>query len=117
MNMAGERRVKEESMLIGGRNAVKEALASGAAVEMLYALEGAGHALEEEILSAAAAKGIPVKRVSKDKLNALYGSDRHQGIAAVLPPFRYAEVEDMLSEAEEKGEPPFVVVLDGIQEP
>ena len=101
---------------IYGRHPVLEALHAGARVQQLLVAEGQKESgTLAEILAAAAQRGAAVERVSKGKLTQLVGRDaNHQGVVAALPPFRYSSVETILARAE--GEPPFLLLLDGIQD-
>ena len=102
--------------MIYGRNAVREALNAGAGVKKLLFVSNAS----EEILSLvekAREEGIETVPVEKDRLSFLTGTDRHQGVAASLKPFRFSDVDDMLRDASEKGEQPFLILLDSVQDP
>lgn len=106
----------DEGMYIGGKNAVREALKANAFIDKLYVAIGTKGQAVDEIIELARKKGIPVQLVSKDRLNEFY-TGKHQGIVAKTPPYVYKEVEDILDMAKERNEVPFVIILDGIQDP
>ena len=102
---------KENENIIEGRNAVMEAFRSGKPVDKLYVLDGcqdgAVRRKHDTILNF----------VEKDRLNQLSETGKHQGVIASVAAYEYAEVEDMLKLAEEKGEDPFLIILDNIEDP
>lgn len=107
--------------IIYGRNTVKAAIKSGRALDKLLAAKELDDPSVREILTLATQRHIPIVRVDKRKLDSLtmpFGHDgkpaNHQGVAAVTPAMEYAEVEDMLALAEQRGEPPFIILLDGV---
>ena len=107
--------------ILYGRNTVKAAVKSGRAVDKLLAAKEIDDPSVREILTLAAQRHIPIVRVDKRKLDSLtlpFGHDgkpaNHQGIVAVTPAMEYAEMEDILARAAQRGEPPFLVLLDGV---
>jgi len=107
--------------IIYGRNTVKSAIKSGRALDKLLAAKEIDDPSVREILTLAAQRHIPIVRVDKRKLDSLtqpFGYEgkpaNHQGVVAVTPAMEYAELEDILARAAEKGEPPFVILLDGV---
>lgn len=106
----------DEGFYIGGKNAVVEALKANSFIDKLYIAVGAKGQIIDEIIKLAREKGIPVQLVSRDKLDEFYAG-KHQGVVAKTPPYVYKEVEDILAIAKNKGEHPFVIILDGIQDP
>ncbi len=104
-----------DEQIIYGRNAVTEALLSGKPVDTVYIQKGAKGL--GKIISLAKEAGAVVKDAGDEKLNALSEGGKHGGVAAVLAAAEYATVEDLLKVAEEKGEPPFLVIADEIQDP
>ena len=102
---------------IVGRNSVLEALKSGRSLNKIMVAKGEKHGSVLEILGQARAQGIIVQEVETAKLEALAGGMRHQGIVASAAPVAYAELEDVFAAAEEKGEPPFLILLDEIEDP
>ncbi len=104
-----------EEEIIYGRNAVTEALLSGRAVDTVYVLKtakGMG-----KIISLAKESGAVVKDVSEEKLDMLAPGGKHGGVAAKAAAAEYSTVEDILLTAKEKGEPPFIIIADEIQDP
>lgn len=102
---------------IEGRNVVIEALRSGRTVDKIYIQDGCQDGPVKTILREAKKQGILVQFVEKAVLNRLSGTGRHQGVIADVAAYAYAEVEDILQAAREKGEDPFVFVLDSIEDP
>lgn len=103
-----------EEQMIYGRNAVTEALRAGRTVDTVYVLKTAKLG---GVVSLAKESGAVVKDAGEEKLRALTGTDKHGGVAAVLCAAEYAEPEELLRFAEERGEPPFLILADGIQDP
>lgn len=103
--------------IIAGRNCVKEALNSGRAIESVLIARGNKSGSCTAIIAQAKDKGIPVKEVDSKKLDFLCGSAVHQGIAAMAAVKEYSTVEDIFTTAMERGEPPFIIVLDEIEDP
>ncbi len=104
-----------DEQIIYGRNAVTEALLSGKTVDTVYIQKNAKGL--GKIISLAKDSGAVVKDANDDKLNQLSEGGKHGGVAAVLAAAEYATVEDLLKVAEEKGEPPFLIIADEIQDP
>ena len=101
--------------IIAGRNPVAEALRSGRAIDSLYVAKGQR---QDGGLSAKARKaGIPIKEVDARKLDHMCNGANHQGVLAVAAAKEYATVEDMLALAEARGEPPLLLVCDGLEDP
>lgn len=114
-NKAGEMQGSENK--IEGRNAVLEAFRSGKTIDKLYVLDGCQDGPVKSITREARKHDTIINYVSKERLDQLSETGKHQGVIAVSAAYRYAEVEDMLKAAEEKGEPPFLILLDGIEDP
>ena len=112
--MADER-VKE--FLIEGRNAVIEAFRAGKTIDRLYILDGCKDGPVLTIKREAARHDTQIKYVAKERLDQLSETARHQGVIAQAAAYEYAEVEDILQKAREKGEAPFVFLLDNIEDP
>lgn len=108
---------RDSESVVAGRNAVLEALKSGALVEKLYIQRGEKQGSIVRILALAKEKGIPVAEADRVKLDHLAGSDAHQGVVATLREREYCSVEDMLREAERSGEPPLLILCDGLEDP
>ena len=103
--------------VIVGRNAVSEALRSGRAIDSLYLARGNRTGSLSAIAAKAKQMGIAVKEADPKKLDYLCGGANHQGVAAVAAAHEYAQVEDLFRLAEERGESPFFIVADGLEDP
>lgn len=104
-------------MLIEGRNACIEAFRSGKTVEKCYLQEGVQDGPLNTVLHEAKKNKIPVQFVSKERLSQLSETGKHQGVIIVVSEAAYSSVEDILARAAEKGEAPFIILLDGIEDP
>ena len=104
-----------DEQIIYGRNAVTEALLSGKTIDTVYIQKGAKGL--GKIISLAKDSGAVVKDANDEKLSQLSEGGKHGGVAAVLAAAEYATVDDLLKVAEEKGEPPFLIIADEIQDP
>lgn len=106
-----------EETMIEGRNAVLEAFRSGKTVDKLFVLDGCQDGPVKTITREAKKQNTIIHYVAKERLDQLSETGKHQGVIAQAAAYRYEEVEDMLKLAEEKGEPPFLFILDGIEDP
>ena len=106
-----------ESCSIEGRNAVLEAFRAGKTIDKLYVQEGLNDGPIQSVLREAKKQDTIVRFVEKERLDQLSRTGTHQGVIAMAAAFEYAEVEDILKKAEEKGEDPFLFLLDGIEDP
>jgi 23S rRNA (guanosine2251-2'-O)-methyltransferase len=102
---------------IEGRNAVLEAFRSGKTIDKLFVLDGCPDGPVKSILREAKKADTIVSYVTKERLDQLSGTGKHQGVIAISAAYAYADVEDILAAAREKGEPPFIFLLDGIEDP
>ena len=102
---------------IEGRNAVREALRAGKTVERLYVQEGLTDPAAVSIVTEAQKKNIQVRFVKKERLDEMSETGSHQGVIASVSAYEYGTVEQMLAAAAEKGEDPFLILLDGIEDP
>ena len=109
--------MRYQEMTIEGRNAVAEALRAGKPIDRLFIQDHCQDGPVLTIKRLARAKDIPVKYVEKERLDQLSETGRHQGVIAYAAAYEYAQVEDMLAAAQEKGEPPVLFLLDGIEDP
>ena len=100
-----------------GRNAVTEALKSGRGINKLWIASGDREGSVAEIAELAKERGIVVQYVERAKIESLAGGHRPQGVLAYVAPVPYAELDDILTAAEEKGEAPFLVLLDELEDP
>ena len=105
------------SGILAGRNPVAEALRSGRAVDCVYLAPGPRSGQLPLILRLAKEQGVPVKEADPRKLSHMCNEANHQGVVAVAAAKDYATVEDMLSLAQSRGEPPLLVVCDGLEDP
>lgn len=103
--------------LIEGRNAVIEALKSDRTIEQILIAKGDVEGSINLIRSLAKDRGIVIKEVDRKKLDLMSVSNSHQGVAAIVTPYKYFSVEDILKYAEEKNEKPFIIILDEIEDP
>ena len=110
-----ERELPEDVLI--GRNAVTEALRAGRGINKLLLAEGDKEGAVSEILALAKERGIVTQFVERSKIEAIAGGLRHQGVLAYAAPVAYAELEDILKAAEEKGEEPFLLLLDELEDP
>lgn len=106
-----------EESRIEGRNAVLEAFRSGKTIDKLYVLDGCQDGPVKSITREARMHDTIINYVAKERLDQLSETGKHQGVIAVSAAYEYAEVEDILAAAEEKGEAPFIIILDGIEDP
>lgn len=102
---------------IEGRNAVIEAFRSGKTIDKLYVLDGCKDGPVMTIIREAKKTDIIIRYVDREILDRLSKTGHHQGVVANAAAYDYAEVKDILNAAREKGEPPFVFILDGIEDP
>ena len=106
-----------QEMNIEGRNAVIEAFRSGKTVDKLYILDGCQDGPVMTIKREAKKHDTIVKYVTKERLDQMSQTGKHQGVIAVIAAYDYAEVEDILQKARDKGEAPFIFLLDNIEDP
>ena len=100
-----------------GRHAVVEALQTPDRVNRVFIQEGTSGRDAAKVIELAREKGIQVQTVPKTKIEALVGNAVHQGLVASIAAYEYADLEDVFKKAEEKGEDPFIVILDGVEDP
>ena len=103
-----------EELTIEGRNAVIETLRAGKPVDRLFVLDGCNDGPVSTIKREAKKRDIQVKFVDKDRLDSMSMTGHHQGVIAKCAAYEYAEVSDILKNAEEAGEDPFIIILDNI---
>ena len=109
--------LKEEEFTIEGRNAVIEAFRSGKTIDKVYILDGCQDGPVNTIKREAKKQAAIIKYVTRQRLDQMSETGKHQGVIAVAAAYSYAEIEDMFSLAEQKGEPPFLLLLDNIEDP
>ena len=103
--------------VVTGRNPVMEGLRSGRTVDKILGAKGEREGSILKIVAMAKEKGIPVMDAERTRIESLSGTAGHQGVLAFVTPFEYSSVEDILAEAEEKKQPPCIVILDGVTDP
>ena len=108
---------KEFSDQIEGRNSVLELLENGKDINKIFIEKGEKHGSINKIIGIAKDRKIVIVEVDKNKLNLMAQTENHQGVIAIVPPFNYCEVQDILNEARAKNEAPFILILDGIEDP
>lgn len=101
--------------VVAGRNSVMELLKSDKDINKIFIERGEKHGSINEIVARAKENKVVLVEVDKSKLDVM--AENHQGVVAVVPPFNYCEIEDILQVAESKGEDPFILILDGIEDP
>lgn len=109
--------MRYEELTIEGHNAVLEAFRSGKTIDRLFVLDGCQDGPVRTIVREAKKHDTIVNFVPKERLDSMSETGHHQGVMAYAAAYEYAEVEDILKIAEEKGEPPFLFLLDGIEDP
>ena len=109
--------VKVKSLIIEGRNAVIEAFRSGKPVDKLFVLDGCQDGPIRTIVREAKKHDTILKFVTKERLDQLSETKKHQGVIAYAAANEYSEVEDIFELAEKKGEDPFIILLDNIEDP
>lgn len=107
----------EESLIIEGRNAVIEAFRSGKTIDKVFVLDGCQDGPVRTIVREAKKHDTILQFVTKERLDQLSETGKHQGVVAHAAAYEYAEVEDILALAKEKGEDPFIFILDNIEDP
>ena len=110
-------RMDEETMenLLTGRNPIREALKSGRDIEKLLVAKGDLSGTAQQIVAMAHEAHVPVQMVERVRLDEI--AKNHQGMIAFASAYQYADVDDMLQDAEERGEAPFLIILDGVTDP
>ncbi len=109
--------MRYEELTIEGRNAVLEAFRAGKTIDKLFILDGCQDGPVRTILREAKKKDCIVNFVKKERLDQMSETGKHQGVIAYSAAYEYGTVEDMFKSAEEKGEPPFIIFLDNIEDP
>ena len=106
-----------EELTIEGRNAVIEAFRAGKTVDKIFILEGCKDGPIQTVLREAKKQSTIVNFVKKERLDQLSETGKHQGVIAHLAAYEYSTVEEIMDRAAQKGEAPFVILLDGIEDP
>ena len=106
-----------ETFVIEGRNAVLEAFRSGRTIDKIYVLDGCQDGPVRTIVREAKKHGSLINFVTKERLSQLSETGKHQGVIAYAAAYEYSTIDDMLKLAEERGEAPFLILLDNIEDP
>ena len=109
--------IPADSLAIEGRNAVVEAFRSGKTIDKLYVLDGCTDGAVSTIRREAKKAGTIVKFVSRERLDQISITGKHQGVIAFAAAYDYSEIEDIFAKAEAEGKAPFILVLDNIEDP
>lgn len=109
--------LKDEEYTIEGRNAVIEAFRSGKTIDKVYILDGCQDGPINTIKREAKKQGAILKFVTRQRLDQMSETGKHQGVIATAAAYSYGEIEDMFALARHKGEPPFFLLLDNIEDP
>lgn len=109
--------MRYQEFTIEGRNAVIEAFRSGKTIDKLFLLDGSQDGPMQTIKREARKKDVQIRYVAKERLDQLSETGSHQGVIAYAAAYEYAELEDIFALAEKKGEPPFIILLDNIEDP
>lgn len=108
---------EESNLRLEGRNAVLEALKSERDIDKIFVQQGSTEGSIKKIIADARDRRIVVQTVAKSKLDEMSETKKHQGVIAFVSAHSYVSVEDMLQNAKKKGEKPFIIILDGINDP
>ena len=109
--------MRDNELTFQGRNAVLEAFRSGKTIDKLFILDGCQDGPIKSIVREAKKTDAIINYVDKERLDRLAGTGHHQGVVAIGAAYEYAEVDDILASAKEKGEDPFIFILDEIEDP
>jgi RNA methyltransferase, trmH family, group 3 len=109
--------VRYEEFVIEGRNAVIEAFRAGKTVDKIFVQEHLKEGSMNTVIREAKKHDTVINYVKKERLDQMSETGKHQGVIAYIAAYEYATVDDILKKAEEKGESPFVVILDDIEDP
>lgn len=119
-NNVGTEKNKQEKIyddIIEGRNPVLELLESGKDINKIFIQSGEKNGSITKLIAKAKEKKVVMVEVQKSKLDEMSETKNHQGVIAIVPPFEYCDVYDILEYAKEKKEKPFIIILDGIEDP
>ena len=109
--------MRYEELTIEGRNAILEAFRSGKTIDRLFVLDGCQDGPVRTIVKEAKKRDTIINFVARERLDQMSGTGKHQGVVAYMAAYEYAQVEAMLALAESQGEPPFLILLDVIEDP
>ena len=102
---------------VEGRNSVLELLESGKDINKIFITKGEKHGSINKIIAKAKENGIIIVEKDKNQMRQMAQNENYQGVIAIVPPYEYCEIEDILEEAKLKNEAPFILILDGIEDP
>ena len=102
---------------VEGRNSVLELLESGKDINKIFVTRGEKHGSINKIIAIAREKRVIIVEKDKRQMDEMAQTQNYQGVIAIVPPFEYCELEDILEQAKSKNEEPFVLILDGIEDP
>lgn len=102
---------------VEGRNSVIELLESGRDINKIFIQSGEKHGSINKIIAMAKERKIILSEIDKNKMRQMAKTNHYQGVIAIVPPFEYVDIDDILEEAKKRKEDPFVVILDGIEDP
>ena len=102
---------------VEGRNAVIELLESGRDINKIFISNGEKHGSINKIIKMAKQRKVLITEVNKTKLKEMAKTENYQGVIAIVPPFEYCDIDDILEESKKRNEDPFIVILDGIEDP
>ena len=109
--------IDEYTDQVEGRNAVIALLESGKDINKIYISSGEKHGSINKIIAMAKERKVLVTEINKSKLNQMARESSNQGVIAIVPPFEYSDVDEILEDAKSKNEDPFIIILDGIEDP
>ena len=109
--------VEVDENVVSGRNAVRELLAGGRDIEKIYIQSGEREGSVNQLIGIAAERKLPIIEMDRAKLDRISGGARHQGIVAIAAERNYSSIDEILDYAAERGEPPFIVICDGLEDP
>ncbi len=112
-----ERKEKNFDDQVEGRNSVLELLESKKDINKIFITKGEKHGSINKIIAKAKERGIIIVEKDKRQMQEIAQNENYQGVIALVPPFEYCEVDDILYEAKRKNEDPFILILDGIEDP
>lgn len=119
-NYKKENNKKEERIFddqVEGRNSVLELLESGKDINKIFVTKGERHGSINKIVAIAREKKVIIVEKDKRQMDEMAQNENYQGVIAIVPPFEYCKIEDILDVAKERNEDPFVLILDGIEDP
>lgn len=108
--------MEEKEDQVEGRNSITELLKSGKDINKLYVQKGERQGSINEIIKLAKERRVVIIEAEKNKLDQMSETGKHQGVIAIVPPFEYCDVDDILEDAKNKNENPFIIILDGIED-